>query len=357
MLKNKIFKYFTIELIKNFFIVLISISLLMLLTQAGKFLNIITEMGNSSVTYVKYLLLNYPKIIEKTLPLSYLIAIFFTISKLKNQKELEIFWYSGVSQFKIFKLIVFLTFFIFILYYLLSIFIGPYSSSIAREVLAKSDFKLINSLVKEKNFNSPLKNLNIYVDKNDKRGNLEKVFIFEKDRVISSNKGRVIKKENKIYLELSDGYSQEKTNEGFKTIKFEKTTFDFSKFKTKNLKVPKFSERNIIWLIKNINKESNRIQKDLRYEINKRLIKPFLIFILAAMSSFLLYKNHQIKLRINHNFVIFLSCFIVIIANEVLLGFSSKDLGFSIIYILIIFVTLIFLTAKHVNYFNSNYEK
>lgn len=348
MLKNKLDQYFANEFIKNFLLILISLSLLMLLTQAARFLNIITEMGNSTIIYVKFVVLSYPRILEKTVQLTFIISIFFTISKLRNDNELNIYWFSGISQLRIFKLIFKITVLIFIFYYFLSIFLGPLFSNYARKIISNSEFTLINSLVKENNFNSPLKKLVIYVDKNDKKGNLKNIFIHEKDRIISADNGFIIKKNNEFFLELNNGVSQEKNNNNINFIQFEKLLFGVSKFQTKNLKEPKFSERNIFWLINGIKlkKMTPSRMEDARLEINKRLIQPLGIFLLAIISSYILYlKDGDSKFKLSNNFI-FACAISWLIINEILLSLSSKSTLNSFIYFLIIFLLSLFLSLK-----------
>ena len=79
-------------------------------------------------------------------------------------------------------------------------------------MLGESKFTLVNALVKEKNFNTPLKGLTIYVENNDKKGNLSGIFIYEKSRIITAQKGRVLTDGDNSYLELFNGTSQEKNN-------------------------------------------------------------------------------------------------------------------------------------------------
>ena len=57
-----------------------------------------------------------------------------------------------------------------------------------RNILANSSFSIANSLMKEKNFNTPLQGITVYVDKNNKKGILENIFIYEKKKIILYNK-------------------------------------------------------------------------------------------------------------------------------------------------------------------------
>ena len=147
-----------------------------------------------------------------------------------------------------------------------------------RSVLANSSFTIANSLMKEKNFNTPLKGITVYVDKNNKKGALENIFIYEKQRIIFASKGRILKNKDLTYLELSGGILQEQDGEKTNNIKFEKMTFDFSEFESFTTTYPKLSERNILWLIKK-NLELKQMSTDKKYEIDvkeelyKRIIK------------------------------------------------------------------------------------
>ena len=86
-----------------------------------------------------------------------------------------------------------------IIHLILSVFIVPWSSHKGRLVLDESKFTLINALVKEKNFNSPLRGLTIYVEKIMIKGNLKGIFIYEKSRIITAQKGRVLT-DGKIHI-------------------------------------------------------------------------------------------------------------------------------------------------------------
>lgn len=219
--------------------------------------------------------------------------------------------------------------------------------------MASSSFTLINSLVKEQNFNNPLKGLTIYVEKNDNKGNLNNIFIYEKDRTIIANSGRVlVDKNEKNYLELLNGITQEKINNKINIINFKKTLFDYSKYKLRNTSVPKYSERDLKWLITNSNNTKNQKVNEIREEINKRIIKPFLILIITLLSCFLLIsKNKKLKFY-NNKILIYFTTFSLLIANESVLNLSGKNLNYSLYYFLLIitiFICLNFFLRKILN--------
>ena len=335
MLKNKIFQYFFTEFFKIFLLISLSFSLLIWFTQAARLLELITEFGNPVSVYFKYLLFSYPKILQNTFLLNFIISMFFLFAKLNDAKEFGIYWLSGISKFKIYSLCIIIGSVVLVLNLILSIFLAPWSSYQGRLVLGESKFTLVNALVKEKNFNTPLKGLTIYVENNDKKGNLNGIFIYEKSRIITAQKGRVLTDGENSYLELFNGTSQEKNNKKINFINFNSTIFDFSKYQLRNTSYPKFTERKINWLFKRVNDKEislkNRI--DLRVEINSRLIKPFVILIVSTLICFLLFTNNDKinlkKLRI----IIYVLSVSLLIINQIMLNLSGKNITYTMLYI------------------------
>ena len=344
MLKNKIFQYFFTEFFKIFLLISLSFSLLIWFTQAARLLELITEFGNPVSVYFKYLLFSYPKILQNTFLLNFIISMFFLFAKLNDAKEFGIYWLSGISKFKIYSLCTIIGAVVLVLNLILSIFLAPWSSYQGRLVLGESKFTLVNALVKEKNFNTPLKGLTIYVENNDKKGNLSGIFIYEKSRIITAQKGRVLTDGDNSYLELFNGTSQEKNNKKINFINFNSTIFDFSKYQLRNTSYPKFTERKINWLFERLKNTQismkNRI--DLRVEINSRLIKPFVILIVSTLICFLLFTNND-KVNLKKlKIIIYVLSISLLIINQIMLNLSGKNINHTMLYIfsLIIFFIL-----------------
>ena len=241
------------------------------------------------------------------------------------------------------------------IYFFLVIFFAPWSSLQGRYILGNSEFSIINSIVKQNNFNTPLKDLTIYVSKNDQKGNLENVFIYENERTIIAKKGEILSIEDNFFLQLFDGISQEKNNDKINIVKFKKTIFDFSKYKIKNINYPKFTERNIFWLLKRINglKEEAYIKKpqiqEIRQEINKRLINPLFVLIISVLSCLLLKKDNQNISDKKYKSLIYIFAIILLILNQVMLNMSGLKIYYSAVYfsiILITFTTLLIYLKK-----------
>jgi lipopolysaccharide export system permease protein len=326
MFKNKLKNYFTIEIIKSYFFVLATLSLLIWVTQSARLLYLVTDSGLSISTYSEYVFFLIPKSISQLMIISFLISLFLSIMKLQNNKELEIYWLSGISKQEIVFLVIKISLFLTLLALFFFMYLAPVSSKQSRDLIANSEFSLVNALVKKNNFNSPLRGLTIFVNKNDNQGNLEKVYIFENNKTIISKKGRVLNEGEKNFLELTDGVIHEKNAQNnITTIKFEKTLFDFTKYQSNITTQPKLQERDIFWIVNEYKKTKN---SNVLYEIHKRLFKPFFIPIIAILCCFTFYANNE---KINSNkikiLIFSLSTFLIIFL-EVLLNLSVVNVYF-----------------------------
>mgnify|MGYP002629364188 FL=1 len=326
MFKNKLKNYFAKEILKSYFFVLATLSLLIWITQSARLLYLVTDTGLSINTYVNYIVFLIPKSISQLMVISLLISFFLSIMKFQTNKELEIYWLSGISKMEIVFLVIKTSLLLTALALFFYIYLAPISSKKSRELIANSEFSLVNSLVKKNNFNSPLKGLTIFVNKNDNQGNLEKIYIFENNKTIISKTGRVLNIDEKNYLELSDGVIHEKnTQNNITTIKFQKTLFDFTKYQRNIHTQLKFQERDTSWLLDEYEKSK---KPSVLYEIHKRIFKPLLIPIIAILCCFTLYVNNE-KINLNKiRISIFSFSTLFIIFFEVLLDFSAKSIYF-----------------------------
>ena len=341
MFKNKLKNYFLIDFLKSFIFVLGSLSLLLWVTSSAKFLYLVTDNGISISSYTRYIFFQFPKIISQVTLISFLISIFLVLIKFQNNKEIEIYWLAGISKIEISNLILKFSILLSSISIILFIFIAPYSNLISRNIITNSEFSLINSLVKKNNFNAPLKELTIYVHKNDNRGNLEKIYIFENNKTIISKKGRVLNIDNKKYLELQNGVIHEKNNvNNITSINFEKTMYDFTKYKSDIITTPKLQERNFFIILEEYRNTKN---KNILYEIHKRIFKPLFIPVIALISCFILYANNE-KFNLN-KLKIFTFCLAIfyLIFIEVLLNISTLNEIFRYLLYLSPFVSCLIL--------------
>ena len=144
MLQNKIYQNFFIEILKNFIVILLGLSLIALTVRAVSFLDLIVDNGYSVLNYFKYSILNLFGIIPKFIPFSFLLSLTIFISKHIQDNEFTILWTSGVKKIKVVNLLFYISIFILIFYLMLTTLISPYFLNKSRLILSNDQ---INSLL------------------------------------------------------------------------------------------------------------------------------------------------------------------------------------------------------------------
>ena len=84
-MKKLIFKKFTKDISLFFFILIISVAVIVWIIQAVNYLDLISEDGHSLRVYFSYTLFSLPKIISKILPFIFMISLFYVIINYGNK--------------------------------------------------------------------------------------------------------------------------------------------------------------------------------------------------------------------------------------------------------------------------------
>ena len=170
MLKNKIYNYITIELIKSFVLILFSLSLIAWTVRAVNFLDLIVDSGYSTSTYFTYSILNLTNIMTKFIPLSFLLALVLTIIRLERQNELLILWTSGVAKSKVTNLFFIISVFILLIYMIFSTIVTPSALFKSRSLIKQSGVDTVTNLLKPNTFSDTFSGLTFYVgEKNNQQ--------------------------------------------------------------------------------------------------------------------------------------------------------------------------------------------
>jgi len=136
MLQNKIYQNYIIEILKSFFVILFSFSVIAWTVKAVNYLDLIVENGYSIFTYLNYSLLSLTGVVTKFIPLSFLVTIVFFIGKQIEEKEFTILWSAGVKKIHMVNLLLLSSLIILIFYLIFSTLITPYTLNQSRKLLS-----------------------------------------------------------------------------------------------------------------------------------------------------------------------------------------------------------------------------
>jgi lipopolysaccharide export LptBFGC system permease protein LptF len=269
-----------------------------------------------------------------------------TISRFEDNNELRALWFSGLEKKKFINYLIRSSIILIVILVIVRCFIVPYFSNYSRHLLLNTGVAAIGPLLKQNNFNNPLKKITIYVGKKNQINELEDIILFEGSedvkKTIIAKSGVVINENNKNLLVLVEGSIQEeRKDKKISILDFDKITLDLSQYNKKTVEYYKFSEIFFFELIKRLKNKNDSQLTNIIGELNDRIIMPLFIPSLIFLACFLIITNKEV---INNNFlkmIIFAYGIVIIIISEILLDLSSKILYASLFLYVAPFLFLI----------------
>ena len=361
-MKKILFRKLLIDYLSFFLIALLGSSIVVWVFQAVNYLDIMIEDGRDYTIYINYSLLNFPKILRKLFPFVLFFSIFHITLKFENNNELIILWNFGVSKIELINFIFRFSLILMIVQITLSSLIIPKSQDLARSFLRTSTVNFFGNFIKPQRFNDTIKNVTIYSEKKDNKGNLYNLYL--KKKIDQNNfqltyaKKGIFKESNKIpILVLYDGATITGKNDKITNFSFSKSNFPINNFKSNTTTYKKTQELSSIQLfqcltflqIKKKTKE-NKIEncskknlKNIYKELYKRFLIPFYIPLLVLIPFLLTLSSKENSNYSKLKTTTFLIGIVFIVLSESTIKLISSTYLKNIIICLIPFLFLIFL--------------
>ena len=356
MFHNKIYQNYIVEILKSFFVILFSFSIIAWTVKAVNYLDLIVESGYSIITYLSYSLLSLTGVLTKFIPLSFLVAIVFFITKQIEEKEFTILWSSGVKKIHIVNLLLLSSLLILIFYLVFSMLITPYTLNQSRKLLSDKNEISIFPILKENQFIDAYKGVTLIVGKKIKN-EVQNVFIFDNSNNFKSLNSNNTKNES-INIIAQKGIAEKDQlvllkgqmittlsgNTKSKIVKFDQMNLNLGSLENDIIKKPKIQETSTIQLlncftnkyIKNSFCNENS-KKEVIPTLNRRIILPIYIPIISLISCLLL-ANTRNSL-VTNKISIFLISFFVLLLVELFIRYTG--LNYIINYLFIFFPFLL----------------
>ncbi len=226
------------------------------------------------------------------IPLVCLSSILFTFSRLSSSNEILALKSFGVNLFYMLKIPFFFGLVLFVAGIMNNIYIIPLSTKAFLHKVS-TVLRISKDSFKPEIFNSIIPSTVIYFKKSDKKGNMEKIFIYSKvnnpPQIIVADKGNISVKNNIFHVNLKNGDIYIKKPEESEIISFDNyiLKYDISKELGKfsiNLKDKESSISKIKENIEFFKKRGN--YKKVNYllmEIHKRFALPFASVIFVVL--------------------------------------------------------------------------
>ena len=352
-MKKILFKKLFYDCLVFFLITLVSTSIIIWVFQAVNFLDIMIEDGRSYTVYISYAVLNFPKIISKILPFSLFFSFSYVLAKYEINNEMIVFWNNGVDKITLINFFLKISILLTLMQILLTTFIVPKSQELGRTFIRTSNIDFIDSFIKPKKFNDTIKNLTIYADDKDEKGNLKNIYLKKGDdktfQITYAQKGKFEIKGGVRILALENGQTINGINNKITTFNFSKFDLNLSNISSNTIttyKTQELSSKKLFYCAKNLKDykikkadTSQIITLNCNYEnldnifkeIYKRLIIPSYLPILITISLILIIKSKESTNYLNFRIFIFLFGLFLIIFSETSIKLISEDLNKNLI--------------------------
>ena len=246
-MKKILFRKLLFDCLIFFSITLISASIIIWVFQAVNFLDIMVEDGRDYLVYIKYSLLNFPKIITRIFPFALFFSFSYILSKYELNNELMILWNFGINKIQLINFFLIFSFLLMIIQILLTTFFVPKSQNISRQLLKSSNVDFFESFIKPKKFNDNIQGLTIYSDEKDEEGNLKNIYL-KKDtgkesfQITYSKSGYFKMIGDSKILVLNNGETINSINNKLSNFNFTQSELSLAKLDSGIVKVDKIQE-------------------------------------------------------------------------------------------------------------------
>ena len=369
-MKKILFRKLLYDYLKFFSIALFCTSIVIWVFQAVNYLDIMIEDGRGYWVYIKFSLLNFPKIVSKLYPFVLFFSIFYVTVKYELNNELIIYWNFGVHKIQIVNFILKFSIILFLIQVILTSIIVPKSQDLARSFLRTSSINFFENFIKPQRFNDTIKGVTIYTDKKDQNGNLKNLYIkkeLENDQfqITYAKKGEFKLIGNIPILVLYNGATITSKDGEVTNISFSKSDFSLSNIETNTTTYKKTQELSSFKLIQCIEGfyKHKKTEFDLKNkfiencslqnidnifkEFYKRYFIPLYIPILSLI-PFLLITSSKENIKYNRlRLYTFLLGLIIIIFSETTIRLISnvtiQNIGLIITPLIILFIFYFYL--------------
>ena len=164
-MKKIVYRKLASDCINFFLLTIFTISIIIWVLQAVNFLDFVVEDGHGFLVYLKYTLLNFPKILSRIFPFAVFLTFSYIFLKYEENNELIIFWNFGINKIHFINFFLKLSFGFVFLSLLLNSLITPFTQDKARSFIRSSDLDFFESILKPKKFVDVVRNLTIYYEK------------------------------------------------------------------------------------------------------------------------------------------------------------------------------------------------
>lgn len=275
-------KYIIRHLVHSTLLITFSLTSIVWLTQALRFVEFIVNQGVSINVFLHLTVLLIPSLLMMILPPAVFCAVLFTYNKLTSDSELVVMQAMGLSHWRLARPALIVAGSAMLFTYMIAFYIQPASYKQFKEMQYILRDKYVSLLVQEGVFSNPVEGLTVFIRERDAAGKLHGILVHDnrqpnKSITMMAESGRLVETPQGPRFLLENGNRQEMTDGRLSLLNFESYTLDISFYTdTINTHKPDVQELFMPELL-GYGDESNITQADAvkrRAEANQRIVWP-----------------------------------------------------------------------------------
>lgn len=210
-----------------------SLTCIIWLTQALRFIDFIVNRGLSIGDFLFITSLLFPSLLTLLVPVSLFVAVVFTYNKLLSDSELVVFRSMGLSRWQLAQPAIIIGVLATLFGYLLTLYLQPLSSRQFNDMRAFLRDNYTSVLLQEEVFNTPVDGLTVFVRARDDQANLSGILVHD-NRILDNpitmmaEKGRLMQGPSGPQFYLEKGIRQERRQGRVSWLNFDRYTLDIS---------------------------------------------------------------------------------------------------------------------------------
>jgi lipopolysaccharide export system permease protein len=282
-------KYIAKHLVHSTLLITFSLTSIVWLTQALRFIDFIVNQGISIIVFLKLTLLLVPSLLLMILPAAMFCSILFVYNKLKSDSELVVLQAAGLSYWRLSLPAIQVGLGMMALAYVISLYLQPVSYNRFKEMQAFLRNNYASILLQEGVFSSPVQGLTVFIRERDKDGTLHGILVHDNRNLMApvtmmAEQGKLVETPQGPRFLLYTGNRQEMRNGRMAFLNFESYTLDLTLYAKAiartNIDVQELYLGELLTHNESLSKEEN--QKRFA-EANQRIIWPAYVFCLTLV--------------------------------------------------------------------------
>ncbi len=287
-------KYILKQTLVGFLTILVSLTILIWLTQSLRMIDMIVTKGVSVGVFLKMTLLILPNFLQILSPLTLFGVVLFVFIRMQADKELIVLKAVGMNVQQLLRPLLIFGLMLVVFGYTLTLWLIPKSYAELRQMRWKIQNDLSHLLLQEGQFNSFKNGTTLYIKERGNAGKVKGILAYEikedKRSVLIAEEGTMLQTPDGISLTFNQGTRQEfrpQTKE-FSILKFDKYTMLFSDNTGKTSRKLDPREMSLSQLLetKSTDVSNQPTYRKYKVEALKRLTQPLYTLVFLWLAAF-----------------------------------------------------------------------